>query len=157
MRTHYSVLPAIHVSDLSTSSRLRRVDFDNEESRNPIPDSLHSHGRTTLIKTRTLTKLKPISTAVDNPPPLDLDLSSSQQSLRRNGLVVSQTRSILRKQPSLCSSGLSTDVSSRKARSRIITPSSTVLDDIPLGTRSQRLFGGSECFAQIMNELEHQT
>ena len=31
-----------------------------------------------------------------------------------------------------------------------------MIDEIPLGTRSQRLFGGSECFAQIMNELEEQ-
>jgi len=30
------------------------------------------------------------------------------------------------------------------------------VDEIPLGTRSKLLFGGSECFAQIMNELENQ-
>ncbi len=30
------------------------------------------------------------------------------------------------------------------------------IDEIPLGTRSKLLFGGSECFAQIMNELENQ-
>jgi hypothetical protein len=37
-----------------------------------------------------------------------------------------------------------------------MTPSSTAVDEIPLGTRSKLLFGGSDCFAQIMNELEQQ-
>ena len=50
-----------------------------------------------------------------------------------------------------------TDLSQRKTQNRLLTPSSTsVTDHLPLGTRSQRLFGGSECFAQIMNELEQQ-
>ncbi|CAF4889323.1 unnamed protein product, partial [Rotaria magnacalcarata] len=66
------------------------------------------------------------------------------------------TRSILRKQNGSSSSIISTEVDYRRHRSRILTPVSTTIDEIPLGTRSQRLFGGSECFAQIMNELEQQ-
>ena len=73
------------------------------------------------------------------------------------GLTIGQTRSILRKQTSSSSSAASTEITSRKTGSRMLTPSSTIIDDVPLGTRSQRLFGGSECFAQIMNELEQQT
>jgi hypothetical protein len=146
IRNNHSTLPAIQVSDLSTSSRFRRVDFENEQTRAPISDL------SPLNKKRTLPKLQPLSTYSSNHS-IDLDSSVSQ----RQGPVAGQTRSILRKQTvSSCSSVISTEVNTRKTRSRILTPSSTIVDDIPLGTRSQRLFGGSACFAQIMNELEQQ-
>lgn len=75
----------------------------------------------------------------------------------RNGLAPIQTRSILRKQTSSSSSAGSIDGASMKpSRPGLLTPSSALNDEIPLGTKSQRLFGGSECFAQIMNELEEQ-
>jgi hypothetical protein len=85
--------------------------------------------------------------------PTDFDLSHSQRTFQRHGV---HTRSILRKQVSSSSSVASTDAGSRRTRGRLLTPASTIIDEIPLGTRSQRLFGGSECFAQIMNELEEQ-
>lgn len=117
------------------------------------------------MKTRTLPKLRSseVESSFDNHydiipenTPIDFDLHSSQKNIHRNGLGGAHTRSILRKQISSCSSIVSTDVDYRKSRSRILTPASSVIDEIPLGTRSQRLFGGSECFAQIMNELEQQ-
>ncbi len=139
IRNHRSVLPAIHVSDLSTSSRSRRVDFDNEQMKTSTSNF------SSLNKIRTLPKIQPLSTESSHHP-IDLDTSSSSHR---------HTRSILRKQTiSSCSSEISNDI--RKNRSRVITPTSTVVDDIPLGTRSQLLFGGSSCFAQIMNELEQQ-
>ena len=138
MRNHHSVLPAIHVSDLATSSRSRHVDFNNEQMKSSTSNL------SSLNKIRTLPKIQPLSTESSHHP-IDLDTSSSHR----------HTRSILRKQTvSSCSSEISNDI--RKNRSRIITPTSTVVDDIPLGTRSQLLFGGSSCFAQIMNELEQQ-
>jgi hypothetical protein len=125
-------LPPIQVSD---ASRPRRVDFDDKKRRKPLQ------------------KLKPISSepAKPLPPPLSLNSSSSSSS-RRHGLIAgSQTRSILRKQPSISPSSTSTELT----RHQKLTPSSiTTINDTPLGTRSQRLFGGSECFAQILNELE---
>jgi hypothetical protein len=118
---------------------------------------LISDSRSELNKSR-LQTLSPESFS-DNPslPPIDLNFSSSSKNLRRYGLVNNgHTRSILRKQTSISPSNTSTDVPNRKLHRRIVTPSSTFVDTIPLGTRSQRLFGGSECFAQIMNELEQQ-
>jgi hypothetical protein len=130
-RPNQLVLPPIHVSDLSTSSRFRRVDFDEKKRKK-------SHS-----------KLKPLSIEPSNPLPS----SSSSSSSRRHAFVVgSQTRSILRKQTSISSSSTLTEINHHQK----LTPSSTIINDIPLGTRSQRLFGGSECFAQIMNELEQQ-
>lgn len=82
----------------------------------------------------------------------DYDLSISQKSLPRAPL---HTRSILRKQTSQRSS-ITSDTNTRKTRSRLVSPNPTIIDEIPLGTKSQRLFGGSECFAQILNELEEQ-
>jgi hypothetical protein len=79
----------------------------------------------------------------------DLDLNNSHH------LGARRTRSILRKQASSCSSEVS-EISMRRIRSRILTPVSTIIDEMPLGTKSQRLFGGSKCFAEIMNELEEQ-
>ncbi len=140
-RNNQFVLPPIHVPDTSTSSRLRRVDFNDEQRKNSLPK----------LSTKNKTRLKPLSIERPNPlPPLNLNSSSSSSS-RRNGFVAGgQTRSILRKQTSLSSSNASTETIHQEK----LTPSSTVTDDIPLGTRSQLLFGGSECFAQIMNELE---
>ena len=80
----------------------------------------------------------------------DLDLNSSHNRRPR-----ARTRSILRKQTSSCSSEIS-EVSQRRNRSRVLSPVSTIVDEVPLGTQSQRLFGGSKCFAEIMNELEEQ-
>ena len=154
----HSVLPGIHFSNLSTSSRSRRVDFGYEKVKNSMHSSRSLHPPSMSVKRRTLKKLEPIATEPLNnqkPPVIDND-SSSQRSLRPDGLVAGKLRSILRKQTILSPSVTSTDVSSRKMHSRALTPSSTVLDDMPLGTRSRRLFGGSECFAQIMNELEQQ-
>ncbi|CAF2496631.1 unnamed protein product [Rotaria sp. Silwood2] len=158
MNNKHSVLPAINAPNLSTSSRFRRVDFGNEQVKNPVSSPPLSRWQSTLMKTRTPPKLQPLLAESNNnntKPPTDLD-ASPQQSLRRHGFVTGHLRSILRKQVSSSQSVTSTEVSMRKMRSQLLTPSSTVLDDIPLGTRSQRLFGGSECFAQIMNELEQQ-
>ncbi|CAF0963663.1 unnamed protein product [Rotaria sp. Silwood1] len=158
IRNKHSILPAINSSGLSPSSRLRRVDFGSEHVKNSVSSSPLSRWQSTLTKTRTSTKLQPLVTETNNndtKPPTDFD-PSSQKPLRRHGLVAGHLRSILRKQTSSSQSVTSTEVSIRKMRSQILTPSSTVLDDIPLGTRSQLLFGGSECFAQIMNELEQQ-
>jgi hypothetical protein len=91
----------------------------------------------------------------ENTPP-DHELSNAQKNLPQNSLGSGHTRSILRKQTSLTSSIVSSDVGSRRYRNRLLTPASTLIDEIPLGTKSQRLFGGSEFFAQIMNELEEQ-
>ena len=85
---------------------------------------------------------------------LESDISNSQRSFQK--FQPTQTRSILRKQISSTSSVASLDIGYRANRSRLLTPASTIIDDIPLGTKSQKLFGGSECFAQIMNELEEQ-
>ncbi|CAF0866589.1 unnamed protein product [Rotaria sp. Silwood1] len=166
-RNKFSVLPAIQSSERETSPRFRRVDFNNEKSNSQsIGKEKSSHWRSAILKARILPKIRPLDTesSIDNrhditpePTSIDLDLSSSQKTLHQHSLAGSHhTRSILRKQISSCSSVVSTEVDSRRYRSRILTPTSTVIDEIPLGTRSQRLFGGSECFAQIMNELEQQ-
>jgi hypothetical protein len=91
----------------------------------------------------------------ENTPP-DHELSNAQKNLPQNSLASGHTRSILRKQTSLTSSIVSTEVGARRYRHRLLTPASTFIDETPLGTKSQRLFGGSEFFAQIMNELEEQ-
>lgn len=122
-------LPGISHSDS------RRVDFDDDPVKFKAP-----------ITKRI--RLKPLS--VPTPPESSVHSSASSRTFRRHGLAV---RSILRKKDSISSSILSTDSSQSKSRS---IASSTIVDDIPLGTRSQRLFGGSEYFAQIMNELEEQ-
>ncbi|CAF1219259.1 unnamed protein product [Adineta steineri] len=168
-RNKYSVLPSIHPSDTALSPRSRRVDFDYEQT------NTHSTGkqktlprRSAIAKTRNLPKLRPTeteSTVIINDQndivlestPLDTDLSNSHKNLRRNSIMTGQTRSILRKQPGTTPSNISADVLSRKYRQRVSTPTSTLIDETPLGTKSQRLFGGSEFFAQIMNELEEQT
>jgi hypothetical protein len=161
-RNKYSVLPAIDTFDQPTSPRSRHVDFDNELT-NSHSKQKPTHWRSAISKVRVLPKLRPTETessvngyndATSEDTAVDLDLSSSQKSAFRRGLSTGQTRSILRKQVSSCSSVTSTEVGSRRNRNRIVTPSSTIIDEIPLGTRSQRLFGGSECFAQIMNELK---
>ncbi len=140
-------LPTIHVSD---SSRSRHVDFDNEQKTKSILKSSKSNK----------IKLKQLSTESLNPlPPIDLN-SSSSSSLRiwrQHGLMAGTARSILRKQNSLSSSTTtSTEITNQKLSHHLLIPSSTHVNDIPLGTRSQRLFGGSEYFVQIMNELEQQ-
>lgn len=153
----HTVLPAINYSNLPISSHSRHVDFDQEHTKYPL-NSTSSHSHSKSFKQRLLKKLQPLSKESLNDQtnsPLDSDLSF-QGTSHKLGLVEGNLRSILRKQTSSSPSVTSTDNSSRKNRSRILTPSSTILDDIPLGTRSQRLFGGSECFAQIMNELEQQ-
>ncbi|CAF0952842.1 unnamed protein product [Adineta steineri] len=151
-RNNHLVLPAIRVSDLSTSSRFRHVDFNSEQMQTPNSNASSTHWRAALMKTKAVSKLQPQSKKSSaNSSPLDIHLSSNNH---RSLAATRHTRSILRKQNSSSSSTASTDISSRKTYSRILTPSSTILDDIPLGTRSRRLFGGSECFAQIMNELE---
>ncbi|CAM4814439.1 unnamed protein product [Rotaria magnacalcarata] len=158
LHNKHSVLPGTNFSNLSTSSRSRRVDFGYEKAKNSMHNSQSLHPPSKSVKRRTLKKLEPIATeplSNQKIPVIDND-SSSQRSLRQEGLVAGNLRSILRKQTISSPSVTSTDVSSRKMRSRALTPSSTVLDDMPLGTRSRRLFGGSECFAQIMNELEQQ-
>jgi hypothetical protein len=160
IRNKFTVLPAIQSTDTMISPRSRRVDFDNEQF---VTKPKPSHWKSAVSKVRTLPKLRPteIESSINDHPdiitpgstPVDFDLSISQRTLPRNG---TNTRSILRKQTSSCSSVASTDYSYRKTRSRLLTPASTIIDEIPLGTRSQRLFGGSECFAEIMNELEEQ-
>ncbi|CAF1686429.1 unnamed protein product [Adineta ricciae] len=153
VRNHHFVLPAIHVSDLSTSSRYRHVDFHADQTSRHSPNVPSTHWRSALMKTRVISKLQPISRkSSNNSSPLDMHSNTSHR-----GLTIGHTRSILRKQTSSSSSAASTETTSRKTGSRMLTPSSTIIDDVPLGTRSQRLFGGSECFAQIMNELEQQT
>ncbi|CAF1152938.1 unnamed protein product [Rotaria sordida] len=153
----HSVLPEINSSNLSTSSRFRRVEFGHEQIKNPISTSPLSHRQPTITRTQASPKLQPLLTESNNNTNSSIDLNLyPQRNLRRHGVVAGHLRSILRKQTSSSQSATSTDVSIRKMRSQILTPSSTILDDIPLGTRSQRLFGGSECFAQIMNELEQQ-
>jgi hypothetical protein len=161
-RNKYPVLPAIPSYDPSLSPRSRHVDFDNEQR---IGKQKSSHRQSAISKARILPKLRPTEreSSVNNHneitpdgTPIDFDLSSSQKMFHQNGLTVRHTRSILRKQTSSCSSIASIDNSHRRNRSRLLTPSSTIIDEIPLGTRSQRLFGGSECFAEIMNELEEQ-
>lgn len=130
------VLPPIYVTDTSTNrSRQRKVDFGSEQVNNIRP---------------TKHRLKPLDTPKSSS---DLDSSLTSQNLRRT----TRTRSILRKQDSSSSMNTSIDISQRKTNTQILTSASTVItDEVPLGTRSQRLFGGSECFAQIMNELEQQ-
>jgi hypothetical protein len=159
IRNKFSVLPAIQPSDPSLSPRSRHVDFDNEQS---IEKQKPSHWRSALSKARVLPKLRQTESelsvhndddAVSELTSIDFDLSSSQKSLHRPG--ARRTRSILRKQISSCSSEVS-EVTNRRNRNRTLTPSSIIADEIPLGTKSQRLFGGSKCFAEIMNELEEQ-
>lgn len=157
IRPNYSVLPGINSSSSSTSSRLRRVDFDNEHVKNPIADSIPSKQKLSSMKTRKVTKLQPLPIEpLDDETQTSSNLDFFQANIRREGFVAGNLRSILRKQRSTSTSVASTEISNRKTRSRVLTPSSTVIDNIPLGTRSRRLFGGSECFAQIMNELEQQ-
>ena len=136
---HRRLLPIISLVDSSTSSsRSRRVDFDDDQTKFKAP-----------ITKRI--RLKPIPADLSNSPPASsVNSSASSRNFRRHGLAaLGQTRSILRKKDSISSSTLSQS----KTRSSI---SSSIVDEIPLGTRSQRLFGGSEYFAQIMNELEEQ-
>lgn len=146
--SNHGILPQIQVSDSSaSSSRFRKVDFDRErmENKNPASPSL-SQWRTAMTKTR----LKPLDSSNTS---FDLDSSLTTQNLRR----LARTRSILRKQNSSSSMNTANEISQRKSNNRVLSPlSTTVIDEVPLGTRSQRLFGGSECFAQIMNELEQQ-
>jgi hypothetical protein len=158
IRNKFSVLPSIPTSDPSLSPRSRHVDFNNEQS---TEKQNSSHWRSAMLKTRILPKLRPNETELsvvnnnddDTTPEMtlhDLDLNNS------HNLGTRRTRSILRKQAaSSCSSELS-EISMRRIRSRILTPVSSIIDEIPLGTKSQRLFGGSKCFAEIMNELEEQ-
>lgn len=167
-RNKFSVLPAIQSSQPSTSPRSRRVDFNNEQlTSQTIEKQKSSHWRSSLLKTRVLPKLRRSETesstnnnhdTAPETPSADLDLLNYQKTHHHNVLSSSHhTRSILRKQISSSSSVASTEIDSRPHRNRILTPISTAIDEVPLGTRSQRLFGGSECFAQIMNELEQQT
>ena len=155
IRNRFSVLPTIPSTDPSLSPRSRRVDFDHEQSYSKPK----SHWRTAVPKTRVLPKLRTDSSVIndDRTSPesaiTDYDLSNSQKSLPRAPAV--HTRSILRKQISQRSS-ITSETNTRKTRSRIVSPNSTIIDEIPLGTKSQRLFGGSECFAEILNELEEQ-
>ncbi|CAF2223315.1 unnamed protein product [Rotaria magnacalcarata] len=166
-RNKFSVLPAIQPSEPLTSPRSRHVDFNNEQLLSQtIGKQKPSYWRSTMLKTRILPKLRQldIESSTNNhhdvtpeTTPIDLDLSNSQKTLHQHGQSGGHhTRSILRKQNGSSSSIISTEVDYRRHRSRILTPVSTTIDEIPLGTRSQRLFGGSECFAQIMNELEQQ-
>lgn len=148
---HRFVLPSINVTDSSTSSRFRRVDFNDVKIKNTIPERLSSHRRSIFD----IARLKHYSTELSNRrPTIDLDLS--RRTLRQQGLLANHTRSILRKQNSSSSSNASTDVTNKKIHSPTFTSLSKDIDETPLGTRSQRLFGGSEFFAQIMNELEEQ-
>ena len=136
------------------------MDFNNEQF---VTKPKPSHWKSAVSKVRTLPKLRPTEIESSNndhhdivtpgSTPVDFDLLSLQKTFPRNN---TNTRSILRKQISSSSSVASTDYSYRKPRGRLLTPASTIIDEIPLGTRSQRLFGGSECFAEIMNELEEQ-
>lgn len=148
----YPILPSIQISDSSSSSsRHRRVDFDDEKSRNHSPRSNGSK-RNLFVKLPSLAS-DSLSTFSSENRSIDFDCLST----RRHGLVAVKTRSILRKQTSSSSSAGSTEGNlSKPSRARLFSPSSALNDEIPLGTRSQRLFGGSECFAQIMNELEEQ-
>lgn len=150
-RNKFPVLPAIQPSNPSLSPHSRRVDFDNEKRL--IQKQKPAHWRSAILKARVLPKLRSSLTESSVYDPnnitpestlVDFDLSTSQKISHRT------TRSILRKQTSSSSSVASTDISNRKNRR------STIIDEIPLGTKSQRLFGGSECFAEIMNELEEQ-
>ena len=142
-RSNQSGLPSIYVTDTTaSSSRHRKVDFGREQVRNirRMPSQSPANKP----------RLKPMDSFNSS---IDLDASLTSQNLRRT----TRTRSILRKQNSSSSMNTSTDISQRKGTNQNLTPPSTIITDgIPLGTRSQRLFGGSECFAQIMNELEHQ-
>ena len=150
-RHRYPILPSIQISD--PSSRYRRVDFDDEKSRNVSPRSNGSK-RNHPVKLPSLAS-DSLSTFSSENRSIEFDALPPR---RRPGLVAVQTRSILRKQATgSLSSVESTDGNFLKpSRARLLTPSSAFIDEIPLGTRSQRLFGGSECFAQIMNELEEQ-
>ena len=149
-RHPYFQLPEIHISNASTSSRHRRVDFNDEPLKTPIREPW----RPSFSKTR-LKSISTVSSTSHSLPPINSNLSSFHRTLRRHGLINNaQTHSILRKQTSTSSSTISTEINNQKRHSRLLTPLSTNIDRIPLGTRSQRLFGGSECFAQIMNELE---
>lgn len=160
--SRYSVLPAINSTDAAVSPRSRRVDFDNDPLVSPAFGARKtSHWRSVGAKVRHLPKLRhaeidsSTTITLDTPSEtnlLETDLSSSQRSLPRHA----QTRSILRKQNSIASSVGSVDLNHRNQRNNLLTPASTIVDEVPLGTKSQRLFGGSECFAQIMNELEEQ-
>ena len=163
IRNKYSVLPAIHHSNHVTSPRSRRVDFNNEKQF--VEKQTGSRWQSVTFKARLLPKLRPIEPEVSNNiyeptpgnTPAELDLSSSQKNLHRNSLTGPHTRSILRKQASSDSSIASTEFDTRKNRNPVLSPVSTSIDEAPLGTRSQRLFGGSEYFAEIMNELEQQS
>jgi hypothetical protein len=85
----------------------------------------------------------------------DYNSLSWQHGSRRNGLVAEHARSMFPKTKSSNSSMTSTDgVRTRHYRDLLFARSSKINDNMPLGTRSQRLFGGSEYFAEILNELE---
>lgn len=164
-RSKFSVLPAIHSQDPSLSPRSRHVDFDRELHEQQLQNKQKSsHWRSAISKARILPKLRRTETESsvnDLTPgettPIESEPSSPfERNTQRTGSNARQTRSILRKQYSSCSSVTSTNLSYRRNRNRLLTPTPTIIDEVPLGTRSQRLFGGSECFAEIMNELEEQ-
>ena len=169
-RNNYSLLPSIHVSDSSSGSRLRHVDFDKDKPRNILPHhpTIQSHSqhsshpsgsrgskRSALLKNSSLASESSSTFSTDNRS-LDFDYASSQNSVRRPGFVNGQGRSMIRKLINGSPSFTPNDNLQKRTRTKLLTPTSAILDDVPLGTRSQRLFGGSECFAQIMNELEEQ-
>ena len=156
IHNNHSFLPTIYSSELSTPSRFRRVDFNHQRHKNSISNSSSSTWQSSLIKKRSLKKLQLTSTETlpdtDRTQPINFDLSSQQNSYR-NRLITGNLRPILRK--TIHSSPI-TDNNSEKDSGQMSIPSSAISDDVPLGTKSQRLFGGSECFAEIMNELEQQ-
>jgi hypothetical protein len=140
------------------------VDFDQAQFIiKPIEQGKSSHWRSAISKARVLPKIRPsqhdaaesiVMDPILEQSAMELDLSSSQRGIQRPGL--GQARSILRKQMSSNSSVTSTDISYLINEQCPSTSGSMIANQIPLGTRSQRLFGGSECFAQIMNELQQQ-
>ena len=170
MRQRPRVLPTIHISDASrSSSTLHRSDFDRENAKDPVnhhpstkSQQHSSHGESTDNRTQTLPKVSRLSRGLSQHVSNDVnavanvDTSSSHRNQRRHGFVAGHARSILRKQASTSCSTESTDAEGRKMHGRLLTSSSTLAGDVPMGTRSQRLFGGSEYFVQILNELEQQ-
>ncbi|UJR29120.1 hypothetical protein I4U23_010334 [Adineta vaga] len=162
-RHKLSALPSVHPSEPGVSPRARRVDFDNEQT---ITKQKSSQNRSILNRKSVLPKIRVNETdstisinneqsdvELDNVPS-DLDQFNFNRNNRRNSAAIGQTRSILRKQTITNVSDVSLDVNNRRNRHRLSSPPSTLIDEIPLGTKSQRLFGGSEYFAQILNELE---
>ena len=162
-------LPTIHVSEASrSSSNLHRVDFDNEHAKEPVshyPSARghpSSHTESTGNRTQTLPKVSHLSREVsqhvshDVNSLLHLNATSSHQNQRRHGFVAGHAKSILRKQASTSCPTESTDAEGQRILGRFLASSSILAGDVPMGTRSQRLFGGSEYFVQILNELEQQ-